>query len=376
MTTPHCTAVIDLGALAENVSTLVKRIDGPELMAIVKADAYGHGLIPCARAAIAGGATWLATALLSEAIALREAGIREPVLAWLYTADDRFMECISRDIDIAVNSIGSLRAISSAAYNVNRRARVHIKVDTGLSRNGVTADDLDALIVELGKHSETIEVVGVMSHFAYADEPTNPTIAKQIAVFTESVDKLTAAGFELQVRHLSNSAATLGLPNTYFNLVRPGVALYGVSPGEQVGTPAEHMLKPVMTLRSSVVLLKNVPSDTGVSYAHQYHTSSDTRLALIPVGYADGIPRAASNKGPVLLNGRTFTIAGRVCMDQFVLDVGDLDVSVGDEVVLFGDPSRGEPSAEDWGSAAGTIGYEIITRIGPRVVREYINSPF
>lgn len=376
MTTPHCTAVIDLGALAENVSTLVKRIDGPELMAIVKADAYGHGLIPCARAAIAGGATWLATALLSEAIALREAGIREPVLAWLYTADDRFMECISRDIDIAVNSIGSLRAISSAAYNVNRRARVHIKVDTGLSRNGVTADDLDALIVELGKHSETIEVVGVMSHFAYADEPTNPTIAKQIAVFTESVDKLTAAGFELQVRHLSNSAATLGLPNTYFNLVRPGVALYGVSPGEQVGTPAEHMLKPVMTLRSSVVLLKNVPSNTGVSYAHQYHTSSDTRLALIPVGYADGIPRAASNKGPVLLNGRTFTIAGRVCMDQFVLDVGDLDVSVGDEVVLFGDPSRGEPSAEDWGRAAGTIGYEIITRIGPRVVREYINSPF
>jgi len=376
MTTPHCTAVIDLGALAHNVSTLIDHTGGTDVMAVVKADAYGHGLIPCARAAVAGGATWLATALLSEAIALRESGIREPILAWLNTADDRFMECISRDIDLGVNSIESLRSISSAAYNVDRRARIHIKVDTGLSRNGVRVADLDALIIELGKHSETVDVVGVMSHFAYADEPSHPTIASQVALFVESVDKLTAAGFEVPVRHLSNSAATLGLPNTYFNLVRPGVAMYGVSPGDEVGTPQQHNLKPVMSLRSSVVLLKDVPAGTGVSYAHQYHTATATRLALIPVGYADGIPRAASNKGPVLIGGERRLVAGRVCMDQFLLDVGDLPVVLGDEVVLFGDPARGEPAVEEWGQAAGTIGYEIITRIGPRVVREFVNSPF
>ena len=376
MTQPHGRAIIDLAALRHNVGVIRKKVEPAEVMAVVKADAYGHGLVPCAKAAVDAGATWLGVALLDEAIALRDAGIEAPILAWLNTLDDQFKECIDRGIDLGVNSVLSLGAIASAAQTLGKQARVHIKVDTGLGRNGVTVADLPELIESLVKLSDEglVTVVGVMMHFAYADEPSNKTIGEQIDAFTVAVKLLDEASFPIEVRHIANSAATLGLPQTYFNLVRPGVVLYGVSPGPEVGSATSHDLKPVMALRGSVALVKNVPAGTGVSYAHQYHTSKDTRLALIPLGYADGIPRAATNGGPVLVSGARRTIAGRVCMDQFVLDVNDLDVSAGDEVVLFGDPERGEPSVEEWADASGTIAYEIITRIGPRVPREYING--
>lgn len=374
--TAHVTARIDLGALAHNVRTIKSLIGGKKLMVVVKADAYGHGLVKCGQAAVNAGADYLGVALLEEAVALREGNVPGPILAWLNTPNDRFAECIARDIDLSVNSLASLKGIANAAYSVDRIARVHVKVDTGLSRNGVTLADLPELIVVLKKAQEegTVNVVGVMTHFAYADEPSNPTIASQVTGFQSAVDQLEAAGFNLEVRHLANSAATLGLPHTYFDMVRPGVAVYGVSPGPEVGKATDFNLQPVMTLTAPVVLLKDVPAETGVSYAHQYYTDSDTKLALIPAGYADGIPRSASNQGPVLIGGEIRKVAGRVCMDQFVLDVNDLDVKLGDEVVLFGDPSRGEPSVEDWAEAAGTIAYEIITRIGPRVHREYINN--
>jgi alanine racemase len=332
--------------------------------------------VKCGQAAVNAGADYLGVALLEEAVALREGNVPGPILAWLNTSNDRFAECIARDIDLGVNSVATLKAISNAAYSVDRIARIHVKVDTGLNRNGVTLSDLPELILALRKAEDegTIKVVGVMSHFAYADEPSNSTIADQIAEFKTAVDLLDAAKFELEVKHLANSAATLALPDTYFNMVRPGVAAYGISPGEEVGTATDFDLKPVMTLCAPIALLKKVPAGSGVSYAHQYHTSTDTTLALIPAGYADGVPRSATNVGPVLVGGEIRKIAGRVCMDQFVLDVGDLDVRLGDEVVLFGDPERGEPSVEDWAQAAGTISYEIITRIGPRVHREFINN--
>lgn len=376
MATPHATAVIDLGVLASNVSRIRAHVAGPEIMAVVKADAYGHGLVPCAKAAVAGGATWLATALLSEAIALRDAGLRVPVLAWLNTADDQFHECIKRGIDLAVNSVESLVSISAAAKKLGKKARVHIKIDTGLGRNGMMPSELDHVIFEIFKNANHVDVVGVMSHFAYADEPENPTIASQVEIFCATVDKLTNAGFNLEVKHLSNSAATLGLPDTYFNLVRPGIAIYGVSPGANVVIPDSLQLEPVMTLKSTIVLIKEVPPNTGVSYAHQYHTTDYTRLGLVPVGYADGLPRSASNSGPVYVGDRTLKVAGRICMDQFVLDLGNLDVSRGEEVIIFGNPAKGEPGVEEWAVAAGTIGYEIVTRIGPRVAREYVNLPF
>jgi len=372
----HVTAKIDLGALAHNVRVLKDRIGGRKLMIVVKADAYGHGLVKCAQAAVNAGADYLGVALLEEAVALREGNVPGPILAWLNTPNDRFAECIARDIDLGVNSLATLKAISNAAYSVDRVARIHVKVDTGLNRNGVTLSDLPELILALRKAEDegTVKVIGVMSHFAYADEPSNPTIAIQISQFKQAVDLLEAAGLELEFKHLANSAATLGLPETYFNMVRPGVAAYGVSPGEEVGLATDFDLKPVMTLTAPIVLLKKVPAGSGVSYAHQYHTSADTTLALIPAGYADGVPRSATNKGPVLVGGEIRKVAGRVCMDQFVLDVGNLDVSLGDEVILFGDPSRGEPSVEDWAIAADTISYEIITRIGPRVHREFVNN--
>jgi alanine racemase len=376
MTQHHVTADIDLGRLSRNVETLKRKINGPALMAIVKANAYGHGLVQSAQAAKRGGADWLATALLEEAIDLRNAGVTGPILTWLNTLDDRFEECISKDIDLGINSLESLSAISAAAGKVGKPARVQVKVDTGLGRNGVTLDELPNLISALkqAQSAGQVKVVGVFSHFAYADEPSNPTIGEQINNFKIAVDALTDANFELEVKHLSNSAATLGLPHTYNNLVRPGLAIYGISPSPEVGEATEHDLKPVMRLRAPIILVKDVPAGTGVSYAHQYHTKNQTKLALIPAGYADGIPRAASNKGPLLIDGKRFTISGRVCMDQFVVDIGDANVKPGDQAVLFGDPATGEPSVNDWAEAAGTINYEIITRIGPRVFRNYLNG--
>lgn len=376
MTTHHVTADIDLGKLSKNVEILKRKVNRTALMAVVKANAYGHGLVPSAQAAKRGGADWLATALLSESIELRNAGVTGPILSWLNTPNDQFSECIAKDVDLGVNSLETLSSISNSAKSLGKPARVHVKVDTGLGRNGVTLDDLPDLISALkqAQNDGSVKVVGVMSHFAYADEPNNSTIGEQVSNFKISVDALTDANFELEVKHLSNSAATLGLPHTYFNLVRPGVAIYGISPGPQVGQAPDHDLSPVMRLRAPIVLIKKVPAGTGVSYAHQYHTLSETRLALIPAGYADGIPRSASNKGPVLINGKQFSVAGRVCMDQFVVDIGDTSAKIGDDAILFGDPENGEPSVNDWADAAGTINYEIVTRIGPRVYRNYLNG--
>jgi len=370
VTQEHATTVIDLGALARNVERIKAHVAGPEVMAIVKADGYGHGLVPSAKAAVAGGATWLGVALLQEAIALREAGVTARILAWLYTVDDQMAECVSSDVDLAVNSAASVVALAAAAESVGKTARLHIKVDTGLSRNGVTLEDLPAVLREiaLAQRAGHIEFIGLMSHLAFADEPLHPTIDSQLERFNQALATVRSAGFEPEIVNLSNSAAALNLPATYFNVIRPGLAVYGV--GRDLD------LTPVMTLKAPIALIKQAAAGEGVSYSHTYQTKSATRLALIPAGYADGIPRQASNLGPVLIGGQILRIAGRVCMDQFVLDIGDLDVVAGDEVVLFGDPNRGEPSVEDWAAAADTISYEIMTRLGPRVARQYINTPW
>lgn len=375
MTTAHARAIIDLGALAKNVEYLDRKTGTAAVMAVVKADAYGHGLIPCARAAIAGGATWLGTALYQEALALREAGINQRILTWLNTLDDQFAQCIAADIDLGVSNKETLNAIVHEARRQGKRARIHFKIDTGLGRNGATPSDLEQLIAMANSESDAVNLVGAMSHFAYADEPNHPTIASQISVFNQAVSSIESTGISLEVKHIANSAATLTLPEAHFNLVRPGIAIYGITPGLSLGTASELGLSPVMSLHASVALVKNVPAGSGVSYGHTYHTKSQTNLALISAGYSDGVPRAVSNKAPVQLNGQTFTIAGRVCMDQFVLDVGDHAAKIGDEVILFGDPESGVPSVEDWALAADTIGYEIVTRLGPRVERQYINVP-
>jgi alanine racemase len=368
---------VDLDAISANVELLRAHAPGAALLAVVKADAYGHGLIPVARAALAGGADWLGTALLQEAVALRQQGVTAPILTWLWSpGDEDLAACVRTEVDVTASSGWQLEAITAAGHATGVRARVQLKVDTGLGRNGATAADWPALVEQAARleAAGTIRVTGIWSHFALADAPSSATNAAQVAAFDAALAVASAAGLTPQVRHLANSAATLATPRAHYDLVRPGIAIYGVSPGGELGRPERYGLVPAMTLRARLAHVKRVPAGQGVSYGHEYVTPDETTLGLVPLGYADGIPRAAGGRGPVLAAGRIRRIAGRVCMDQFVLDLGDAPARAGDEVVLLGSAARGEPTAEDWAAAAGTIGYEIITRLGPRIQRTHVGS--
>jgi alanine racemase len=366
-------ADVDLDAISANVARLDAASGDAAVMAVVKADGYGHGMLPSARAAIAGGATWLGVAFAEEALALRAADIDVPILAWLLSAADDVESLVRADVDVSVSAPWALDLVSAAAIQAARPAHVHLKADTGLGRAGATRSDWPDLVTAAAKAvaDGTVEVTGVWSHLAYADAPAHPTIAAQIAAYGEALDVAERAGVRPRVRHLANSAATLALPATHFDVVRPGIAVYGLTPGPAVGTTAELGLRPAMTLRAEVALVKRVPAGQGVSYAHRYTTPRETTLALVPLGYADGVPRHATNVGPVSIGGQRYVVSGTVCMDQFVVDVGDATVAAGDDAVLFGPGDGGEPTADDWAAAVGTINYEIVTRIGPRVPRRY-----
>lgn len=369
--TPHAEAVVDLDAVRASVGTLVRKAGDAAVLAVVKADGYGHGAVPVARAALAAGASWLGVALVEEALALRDAEIAAPILVLVEPPPGAAALAVANDVDVAVGSPRTLAEAVAASVAAGRPTRVHLKVDTGLSRGGATAADWPDLVTAAAKAEaeHTVRVSGVWSHLAYADQPGHPTVAAQVRRFREALDVVAAAGVHPDVRHLANSAATLTLPDAHFDLVRPGIAVYGLSPGPDVDASG---LRPAMTLRSHVALTKRVPAGSGVSYGHRYVTARETTLALVPLGYADGVPRAAGNTAEVLLGGARRTIAGTVCMDQFVLDAGDAAVAAGDEVVLFGPGDRGEPTADDWAGALGTINYEIVTRVGARVPRVYL----
>lgn len=363
---------VDLAAITANVATLAQFAPSAELMAVVKADGYGHGLLPAARAALAGGASWLGVALLEEAVALRDSGISAPILTWLWAPEDpNLVDCVAGDIDVTASAAWQIDAIVAATHATGAAARVQLKIDTGLGRNGATAADWPQL-VQLARTWEergNLRVTGVWSHFALADAPSSELNASQLEVFDWAVAVARSAGLNPHVCHIANSAATLASPRAHYDLVRPGIAVYGISPGGELGPPEQYGLVPAMTLRARLAGVKWVPAGQGVSYGHEYRTDQPTQLGLVPLGYADGIPRHAGGAGPVLAAGRVRPVAGRVCMDQFVIDLGSDPCQAGDEVVLFGRPDRGEPSAEDWARAAGTIGYEIVTRLGPRIPR-------
>ncbi|MGW7195919.1 alanine racemase [Streptomyces chryseus] len=367
-------AEIDLAALRANVRALRARAAGARLMAVVKSDAYGHGAVRCARAALDAGATWLGTATPDEALALRAAGFDGPLMCWLWTPGGPWREAVEAGIDVSVSGMWALEEVTAAARAAGRVARVQLKADTGLGRNGCQPADWPELVRRALEAPDAVKVTGLWSHFACADEPGHPSIDAQLAVFHDMVEHAEKAGAEPEVRHIANSPATLTLPASHFDLVRTGIAMYGVSPSPEVGTPADFGLRPVMTLAASVALVKRVPQGHGVSYGHHYVTPAETNLGLIPVGYADGVPRHASGTGPVLVGGAWRRVAGRVAMDQFVVDLGEDVVEPGDEAVLFGPGDRGEPTAEDWARAADTIAYEIVTRIGSRVPRVYVGE--
>ena len=369
-------AEVDLATLRGNVRALRERASGADLMAVVKSDAYGHGMVPCARAARQAGATWLGTATPEEALALRAAGDRGRVLCWLWTPGGPWREAVEADIDVSASAPWALEEIADAARACGRTARVHLKADTGLGRGGCQPADWPGLVAaaRAAEKEGTLKVVGLWSHFACADEPGHPSIAAQLAAFHEALAVAARAGLDPEVRHIANSPATLTLPEAHFDLVRTGVSVYGLSPSPEVGTPQDFGLRPVMTLRARLALVKRVPAGHGVSYGHHYTTPGDTTLALVPAGYADGIPRHASGCGPVLVAGKWRTVAGRVAMDQFVVDLGGDTAEAGDEAVLFGPGDGGEPTAEDWARAVGTIAYEIVTRIGVRVPRVHLNA--
>ncbi|MDG4864600.1 alanine racemase [Streptomyces sp. T-3] len=372
-------AEIDLAALRANVRALRARAPRAAFMAVVKADGYGHGMVPCAKAAIQAGATWVGTATPQEALALRAAGIGlddARVLCWLWTPGGPWRAAIEADIDVTISGMWALREVAAAAKEAGRRARVQLKIDTGLGRNGGQPADWPELVEHCLKAEAEglLKVTGIWSHFACADEPGHPSIAPQITAFEQALAYADEAGLAPEVRHLANSPATLTLPDTHYDLVRPGIAMYGVSPSPEIGTPADFGLRPVMTLTASLALVKRVPGGHGVSYGHHYVTPRDTTLGLVPVGYGDGLPRHGSGKAPVLVDGKVRTAAGRIAMDQFVVDLDGDEPAAGDEAVLFGPGDRGEPTAEDWAQAADTIAYEIVTRIGSRVPRVYVNE--
>ena len=361
---PRAQARIDLSAYARNLAALRALAPNSQQMAIVKADAYGHGLLPMAQAARDAGTEWLGVALFNEALELRANGDPGPILAWLASPEDPWAEVAEARIDLGISTAAQLERLTTFA-------RVHLKIDTGLGRAGCAPADWPALI-ELAKRKQDagqIDVVGIWSHFTVADEPTNPLNMVQIERFREAAQ--AAEILDVEHLHLANSAANLALPDAHFTLVRPGIATYGISPGAGMGTPEELGLEPVMTLVAELTVVKRLPAGSGLSYGHHYTLSNDATTGVVPLGYADGIPRNASNVGPVFAAGQRRAIAGRVCMDQFVLDLGDADASEGDEVILFGSGRDGIPLAEDWAEVTGTIGYEIVTRLGPRVERVY-----
>ena len=370
---------IDLAALRANVAALRAHVGRAAVMTVVKADGYGHGMVPCAREALLAGATWLGTATPREALALRAAGIgpdQARVLCWLWTPGGPWAEALRAEVDISISAGWALEELLAAVRETGIPARIHLKADTGLGRNGCQPHDWPELVAAArrAEAAGALRITGVWSHLAAADEPGHPSIRAQLTAFREAVAHAEAQGADLEVRHLANSPATLLLPESHYDMVRPGLASYGLSPVPGVGSPADFGLRPVMTLEARLASVKRVPGGHGVGYGHRYITPGETTLALVPVGYADGVPRHASGVGPVQVAGKLRTIAGGVAMDQFVVDLGGDHAAAGDEAVLFGPGDRGEPTAEDWARACGTISYEIVTRIGVRVPRRYVHG--
>ena len=371
-------ADIDLAAIRSNVASLRELVAPAAVMVVVKADGYGHGMVPVARAVRAAGADWLGAAFPDEALGLRENGDTGRVLCWLYGPEEDLAPLIAADVDVSIQSVGQLARVTGAAKETGRTARVHLKIDTGLSRNGCDAADWPALCADAAaaERAGGLEVIAVWSHLAAADEPGHPSVPIQQKAFDVAYEQAEMAGLRPQ-RHLANSAAAMILPNARFDLVRIGIAAYGIEPAPGLAERAGITLTPAMTLRAELANVHPIEPGTSVSYGCRWTATEETVVGLVPLGYADGVPRHGSGEPrripgvEVGLAGRRAPNRGTICMDQFVVELGAAGGAIGDEAVLFGPGFDGEPTAADWADWCDTIGYEIVTRIGARVPRRY-----
>ena len=369
--------IVDLDAIAHNLATMTAKVTRhddtrPLVMCVVKADAYGHGMIPVARKLESVGADYLGVADIAEALALRNAGIDLPILAWLHSPRETFAAALSAGIELGVANIEQLDRIATAAKQSGRVARVHLKIDTGLGRNGSTEAEWHALLERVKElvAAGLVQTVGIFSHLSCTSEADD---LRQIRRFEVAIDAARAADVTFELRHLTASDGSMNYPQATYDMVRIGVALYGLSPFVE-HTSADFGLVPAMTATALVTQTKRVPAGEGVSYGYMHRTAAESTLALVPVGYAEGLPRDASGSASVAIKGKRYAVASRIAMDQFVLDVGDDSVRAGDQVVLFGDPAAGVPSADDWARACDSINYEIVTRMGGRFSRRYLGA--
>ena len=361
---------VDLGAISHNVKTIASTTDAA-VLAVVKADAYGHGIVPVAQAALSSGATWLGVALLEEAFTLRKAGISAPMIAWLTPPGDDFINALKHDIDLSVSSVQLFNEILEAARLVGVKPRLHIEVDTGMRRGGFL-DEWSKFLQVLSQHKDEVCIIGLWTHFARADEPDSPATSDQINEFEKYLSDVNGAGFNPEIIHLSNSAATLKFPGAHKSMVRLGIAMYGLSPDiSTLGNASEYSLKPAMTLKAKLSLVKKAPNGSAVGYGGTAILKRDTYLGVVVLGYSDGIPRGTTSSAGVSHKGIKAPLVGRVSMDQFVVDLGlQTDAQAGDYVTVFGGEGY---SIDEWASAASTINYEIVTRIASRVQRMYVN---
>jgi alanine racemase len=369
----RASAEINLSAITQNFKSIKSRTTA-DVLAVVKADAYGHGLIPVSKALEEAGADWFGTALLEEAINLRKAGILKPIISWLTPLGEDFKSAIDLDIDLGIPSIDLLDEVIKAASLTGKTARIHLEIDTGMSRGGVLSE-WDQLIksVLVGVNLKQLKVIGIWSHFARADEPDELMNQEQLSLFEEKVNQAKTAGIDAQFIHIANSAALFTNKSTHKNIIRSGIALFGLSPDvKTIGDSSSLGLKPAMKLKAKLNLVKEVKAGSSVGYGGTAVLKSDTKLGVVALGYADGIPRNTNNLAGVFVDKKRAPIIGRVSMDQFVVDLGvTSNAKTGDEVIVFGDGSGDEYTVDEWAKAANTINYEIITRIGPRVPRIY-----
>ena len=357
-------AYINYQNISNNVAQICELTNRP-VMAVVKADAYGHGLINSSQAALHGGAQWLGVALLSEAIEIRKAGITAPLLAWLTPPGADFESAIKKDIDLSISSIQQLQEIYAASLRVGLIARVHLKVDTGMSRSGAL-DEFPELVSELNRltSANEIELVGTWSHFACADEPAHPLNAEQIKRFNSALEYMNDENLNPGIRHIANSSAIIGLPEARFDLVRAGLIIYGLSP---TNIPPKNLsLKPAMELRARLLLVKEIPRGATVGYGATVQVTKETKIGIVTFGYADGLPRSTDGSAYFLHNNLPAHLIGRVSMDQCAIDLGiDSSAKAGDEVTIFGEKLL----VNELAKAAGTISYEIVSGIGSRTPR-------